>query len=130
MSFQELCGEPNQPKIIGSVKGKDLMGIPIRAPLCAYDRVYTMPLMTISMGKGTGVVTSVPSDAPADYAAWVDLKKDKKLRAKYGITEEMLEMDIVPSLTRLDEASRWTASSPRLCTEAENQSQRQYAREE
>lgn len=127
MSFQELCGEPNQPKIIGSVKGKDLMGIPIRAPLCAYDRVYTMPLMTISMGKGTGVVTSVPSDAPADYAAWVDLKKDKKLRAKYGITEEMLEMDIVPIIdTPLDGASAADRKlpAPYLCKKLKIKSQK------
>ena len=27
------------------------------------------------MGKGTGVVTSVPSDAPDDYAALRDLQK-------------------------------------------------------
>ena len=28
-----------------------------------------LPLLTISMGKGTGVVTSVPSDSPDDYRA-------------------------------------------------------------
>jgi len=30
-------------------------------------------MMTISMEKGTGIVTSVPSDAPDDYAALRDL---------------------------------------------------------
>lgn len=30
-------------------------------------------MLTISMDKGTGVVTSVPSDAPDDYAALRDL---------------------------------------------------------
>ena len=42
------------------------------------------------MGKGTGVVTSVPSDAPADYAALRDLKEKPKLREKYGIKDEMV----------------------------------------
>ena len=47
--------------------------------------------MTIKEDKGTGVVTSVPSDSPDDYAAFVDLKKKKAFREKYGITDEMLK---------------------------------------
>ena len=38
----------------------DLLGLPLSAPNATYDKVYTLPLLTISMGKGTGVVTSVP----------------------------------------------------------------------
>jgi leucyl-tRNA synthetase len=30
-------------------------------------------MLSIDMNKGTGVVTSVPSDAPDDYAVLVDL---------------------------------------------------------
>lgn len=30
-------------------------------------------MLNISMNKGTGVVTSVPSDAPDDYAVMKDL---------------------------------------------------------
>jgi len=50
---------------------------------------------------GTGVVTSVPSDAPADYIGLQDLKKNetskvKALRAKYKITDEMVAFDPVP----------------------------------
>jgi leucyl-tRNA synthetase len=36
------------------------LGLPLSAPLAPFARVYTLPLLTISMGKGTGVVTSVP----------------------------------------------------------------------
>ena len=49
------------------MKGADLVGKRVKAPLAKYDHVYVLPLPTISMGKGTGVVTSVPSDAPDDY---------------------------------------------------------------
>ena len=54
--------------------GSSLIGIALYAPFAAYIRIYTLPLLTISMGKGTGVVTSVPSDSPDDYRALMDLK--------------------------------------------------------
>lgn len=41
----------------------------VDAPLTPYRCIPVYPLTTISMTKGTGVVTSVPSDAPDDYAA-------------------------------------------------------------
>lgn len=47
-------------------------------------------MLTIKEDKGTGVVTSVPSDSPDDYAALVDLKKKQSFREKYGITDEMV----------------------------------------
>lgn len=47
-------------------------------------------MLTIKEDKGTGIVTSVPSDSPDDYAALVDLKKKRPLREKYNITDEMV----------------------------------------
>ena len=47
-------------------------------------------MMSILMTKGTGIVTSVPSDAPDDYATLRDLKQKKPLREKYGVTDEMV----------------------------------------
>ncbi len=59
--------------------------------------MYVLPLLTILTNKGTGVVTSVPSDAPDDYAALIDLKKKDKLREKFGVRDEwVLPFDIVP----------------------------------
>ena len=37
-------------------------------------------MLTIKEDKGTGVVTSVPSDSPDDFAALRDLKKKAALR--------------------------------------------------
>jgi leucyl-tRNA synthetase len=51
--------------------------------------------MTILMDKGTGVVTSVPSDAPDDWAALCDLRNKKALRDKFKITEDMVKLDPV-----------------------------------
>jgi len=38
--------------------------------------------------KGTGIVTSVPSDSPDDYAMLRDLQTKKGLREKYLVEEE------------------------------------------
>lgn len=47
-------------------------------------------MLSIKPDKGTGVVTSVPSDSPDDYAALTDLKKKPAFREKYNITDEMV----------------------------------------
>lgn len=71
------------------------MGLPLKAPLSPYEKVYTLPMMTISMKKGTGVVTCVPSDSPDDWMAISDLRAKKALREKYNITEEMVNLNPV-----------------------------------
>ena len=54
-------------------------------------------MLTIKDNKGTGVVTSVPSDSPDDYAALRDLKNKAPLREKYGVSDEMvMPFDPVP----------------------------------
>ena len=71
--------------------GDELLGLPLKAPLATYKKVYTLPLLTISMNKGTGVVTSVPSDAPDDYIALKALQDKPEFAAKYGITPDMVD---------------------------------------
>ena len=82
--------------VLEALKGWDLLGLPLAAPQAVYETVYTLPLLSISMGKGTGVVTSVPSDAPDDYAALRHLQEKADYRAKYNVTEAMCAFDVVP----------------------------------
>lgn len=80
-----------------NMKGTDLLGVALKAPNAVYEKIYTLPLPTISMGKGTGVVTSVPSDAPDDYVTLKELKEKPLWREKFGLTAEMVEpYDVVP----------------------------------
>ena len=78
MGFQDLFPEWGSPKQLLSFYGRDLIGAPVLAPLTKYERIHFLPLLTISMTKGTAIVTSVPSDSPDDYAAWMDMKNEKK----------------------------------------------------
>lgn len=64
--------------------------MPLAAPLTPYSVIFALPMLTIKEDKGTGVVTSVPSDAPDDFAALRDLKKKQAFREKFGVQDEMV----------------------------------------
>ena len=66
---QENTPIRGQPECLMELTGQDLIGVPVRSPNATHDRVYVLPLLTILTNKGTGVVTSVPSDSPDDYMA-------------------------------------------------------------
>ena len=80
MAFQKFFPNQGEVKAVATFTGRDLLGLALKAPNCKYDKVYSLPLLTIKMDKGTGIVTSVPSDAPDDYMALKDLQRDAKLR--------------------------------------------------
>ncbi|CAD6237682.1 GSCOCG00008299001-RA-CDS [Cotesia congregata] len=90
MSYQGFMKVEGEIPIIAEFVGQELMGLPLSSPLTSHKIIYTLPMLTIKEDKGTGVVTSVPSDSPDDYAALVDLKKKQALREKYKIKDEMV----------------------------------------
>lgn len=103
LSCQVISGNDYYTKEFGKIDcletftGDELLGLPLRAPLATYEKVYTLPLLTISMSKGTGVVTSVPSDAPDDYVSLKALQDKPDFRAKYDITDDMvMPFSVVP----------------------------------
>ena len=82
--------------------------------------------MTIKEDKGTGIVTSVPSDSPDDYAALTDLKNKKPLREKYGITDEMV-LPFEP-LAILEIEGLGSLAAPKVCLELKIQSQNDHVK--
>ena len=102
MSYQDMTQGRGEIRQLGSTfKGLVLLGLALNAPNATYKIVYTLPLLSISMGKGTGVVTSVPSDAPDDYIALRDLQRNENgIRDKFPmITDEMVNFDVVPIIS-------------------------------
>lgn len=90
MAYQDLTLNAKKLDKVCDIKGVELIGVGVKAPLTKYDKIYGLPMLSILMTKGTGIVTSVPSDAPDDYATLRDLKQKKPLREKYGVTDEMV----------------------------------------
>ncbi|ORY74131.1 leucyl-tRNA synthetase [Protomyces lactucae-debilis] len=81
MAFQDLF-EEREVVHLGDIKGSQLVGTLVDAPNSVYKQVRILPMETVLATKGTGVVTSVPSDSPDDYMTSLDLAKKA---AFYGI---------------------------------------------
>lgn len=74
MSQQKIFASTQIIKL-ADIKGSPIVGTKIHAPMSVYPSVYVLPMETVLATKGTGVVTSVPSDSPDDFATLSDLKK-------------------------------------------------------
>jgi leucyl-tRNA synthetase len=96
MSYQEMTKESKKFTALEKIKGSELIGVAIKAPLTSYEKIYAIPMETISMTKGTGIVTSVPSDSPDDWVTLREFQNDAKLREKYKVTEDMVNFKPVP----------------------------------
>lgn len=90
MAYQDKTKEFKKCQPLLEIKGQNLIGAKISAPLSVLKEVYLFPMESISMDKDTGLVTSVPSDSPDDYINLLMFRTDEKVREKWGITQEMI----------------------------------------
>ncbi len=94
--FEKLKEQKKGIEKIGTIKGSELVGKMVLAPGIE-RKIPILPSFFCDTGTGTGIVTSVPSDAPIDYVALLDLQKDKDLIKKFGLSEKMiLGIKVIP----------------------------------
>lgn len=80
--------------IVTETPGSAFVGTLVNAPLSLHtEGVRILPMESVSAAKGTGVVTSVPSDSPDDYATMADLVKKPDF---YGIKKEWADLETIP----------------------------------
>ncbi|KAG8646038.1 leucine--tRNA ligase, cytoplasmic [Manihot esculenta] len=97
LAYQNFSRFPQKPSCLIELSGYDLIGLRLKSPLSFNEFIYALPMLTILTDKGTGIVTSVPSDAPDDYMALHDLKQKPAFRAKYGVKDEwIMPFDLIP----------------------------------
>ena len=88
--FEDFGSHP----LVAEIPGSALIGTLVNAPLSVHSKgVRILPMETVLATKGTGIVTSVPSDSPHDYATVMDLIKKADY---YRIKKEWAELEIVP----------------------------------
>ncbi|MBQ9026123.1 MAG: leucine--tRNA ligase [Methanobrevibacter sp.] len=80
-------------EIISEIDPNDLIGKMATNPFTG-NELPIFPASFVSASYGSGVVFSEPADAPADYIALQDLKKNDELIAKYNL-EGIIE-NVVP----------------------------------
>ena len=96
-AFQEQTQSFGEAVSLCEVKGEDLLGALVTAPLSSLPAVRVLPMPSISMTKGTGIVTSVPSDSADDYMTLLDLKVKDAMRSNLKVEAEWVSrppMDI------------------------------------
>lgn len=108
-----LPGQDHVPVKVADFRGKDLLGLPVYAPRGSHDRIYVLPLTSISMKKGTGIVAGVPSDSPDDWRALEDLRSEAK--AKYYGLDFATMIDPYKSVPIIDIPGFGTLAAETVC---------------
>ncbi|ESK89942.1 leucine-trna ligase [Moniliophthora roreri MCA 2997] len=96
MAFQGITSTRGAIDQLVAIDGTKLVGTKIKAPFAIHPEVYVLPMENVLATKGTGVVTSVPSDSPDDYQTLTDLRKKPEF---YKIDPSWVALDPVPVLT-------------------------------
>jgi len=87
---EKLKHQEKEVKITGKVLGSELLGKMCKAPVIERD-IIILPSVHCDASVGTGLVTSVPSDAPFDWIALKELQDSAALCAKYKLDHEKIK---------------------------------------
>jgi leucyl-tRNA synthetase len=89
LAAKKLSEQGRTAVVESRLRGAELVGVDAVAP--AINRaIPVLPGSFIDQGRGTGIVTSVPSDAPDDFVALRDLQHDGALLAKYHLDPDRI----------------------------------------
>ncbi|MDR2698464.1 MAG: leucine--tRNA ligase [Candidatus Methanoplasma sp.] len=80
--------------VLSAIPGKEMIGWMCEAPMI-HKEVPVLPASFSDPNVGSGLVTSVPSDAPDDWISLEALKKDPAFAMRYGLSESLVG-SIVP----------------------------------
>jgi len=87
---EKLKYQDKKIKVLSKVKGKDLIGKTCTAPVINRE-IIILPSLHCDAKIGTGLVTSVPSDAPFDWISLKQLQEDEKLAKKYKLNHDKIK---------------------------------------
>ncbi len=111
--------------VIGTIAGTDLVGLSCTTPM-THREILALPATFCDPNVGTGLVVSVPSDAPDDWMALKTLKGDDEMIAKYGLEPSLVKgikpiaiIDTkgwgpMPAIEIIEKLGITTAGDPRL----------------
>ncbi|MDD1746149.1 MAG: leucine--tRNA ligase, partial [Methanomassiliicoccales archaeon] len=83
-SYEKMRYQKDGLEVVGRISGRDLMGVRCIAPVI-HREIMVLPAKFCDPNVGTGLVTSVPSDAPDDWIALKNLQDDPDMMASYDL---------------------------------------------
>lgn len=91
---EKLALQKDGVEEIGSIPGSEMIGWMCEAPMI-HREIPVFPASFVNPDVGTGLVTSVPSDAPDDWISLEAVKKDPALKERYHLSQELID-SVVP----------------------------------
>ncbi|NIO23115.1 MAG: leucine--tRNA ligase [Candidatus Aenigmarchaeota archaeon] len=83
-AYEKLSYQKKNMKTLEYVSGKEFVGKRVKAPGIGKE-IMILPSSFVDPNISSGIVTSVPSDAPYDWVALRELQGDRKLSERYGL---------------------------------------------
>ncbi|MBI4441639.1 leucine--tRNA ligase [Candidatus Woesearchaeota archaeon] len=97
--FDKLILQEYNVTKTGTVKGRDLLGKYCTAPFLEKE-IIILPSKHCDPDRGTGIVTSVPSDAPFDWMSLKTLQDSEDLCTEYHLDhKEIRKIQPIPIIT-------------------------------
>ena len=93
-SLEKMRYQKEGLEIVGTIKGIELVGKKCIAPVI-HREILVLPAAFCDPNVGTGLVTSVPSDAPDDWIALKNLQDNPVELARFGLNADAVRA-IVP----------------------------------
>lgn len=120
----KLSYQIKDTKILNDFDIKKVIGKEVLAP-AINKKIPILPGDFVDENKATGIVTSVPSDAPYDLVALLELKNKKDILEKYNIKKLVETIEVIPiiktkkygenaAVKLVDELKITSQSDPRL----------------
>ena len=87
--------------VLSPIHGKEMIGWMCEAPMI-HKNVPVLPASFSDPNVGSGLVTSVPSDAPDDWISLEALKKDPALTERYGLSRSLIDSVVPVSIISIE----------------------------
>ena len=96
-AFDKLTKQVDGIEMVGTIPGREMIGWMCEAPMI-HRSIPVFPASFCDPNVGTGLVTSVPSDAPDDWISLEEVKRNKDLQDRYGIPQGIIESTVPISI--------------------------------
>lgn len=94
--------------LLDPISGKDMIGWMCEAPMI-HREIPVFPAAFSDPNVGSGLVTSVPSDAPDDWISLDALKRDPDAVSKYGLSGSLIDSVVPISIISIEGYSDFPA---------------------